>query len=218
MILGIDESGRGPVIGDMVISGVLLRSKDAGDLLVQEGVRDSKELSRKKRELLYPLIQRVSTRIMTKVISARRVDSWRNSGESLNELEAKVFAEIIREMNPEEAIVDCSDIIPETFKRRLARYLGNGIPPKLVCEHFADKNYPAVSAASIVAKVTRDRRMGSLSRSFGDVGSGYCHDRRTLRFLESWYDANGSFPPFVRKTWCTASRIREDRIQKKLVP
>ncbi len=215
MILGIDESGRGPVIGDMVIAGVLLPSSDSETFLVQNGVRDSKEVSKKKRELLYPLIEKASTRILTKIISASEIDSWRSLGQSLNELEAKYFAEIIRETRPERAIVDCADVVPETFRKRIMRYAGDEMP-ELVCEHFADRNYPVVSAASIIAKVTRDRRISSLQDTFGQLGSGYCSDWRTLEFLENWFDSNGSFPSFVRKTWCTACRIRDNRIQKKL--
>jgi ribonuclease HII len=86
----------------------------------------------------------------------------------------------------------------------------------LICEHFADKNYPVVSAASVVAKVIRDRRIGNLCASFGEMGSGYCHDKKTLNFLENWYDMKGGFPAFVRKTWFTACRIRDDKMQRKL--
>lgn len=216
MILGIDESGRGPVIGDLVVGGVLLPSSDAGEFLAREGVRDSKVLSRKKREHLYPLIRDLSSGIYTRVISAKEVDDWRSAGGSLNELEAKAFAGIISAAHPDVAIVDCSDIVTTTFYSRLERYLGDEMPQNLVCEHFADSNYPVVAAASIIAKVTRDRRIGRLCDNYGEVGSGYCHDRRTLRFLEDWYDANGSFPDFVRKTWLTACRIREARLQRTL--
>ena len=134
----------------------------------------------------------------------------------MNELEAKVFAEIIREMRPEVAIVDCTDVVPRTFETRLGNYLEDAMPPKLVCEHFADKNYPSVSAASIVAKVTRDRKMRVLCADHGELGSGYCHDKRTRHFLETYYNANGRFPSFVRETWITASRIKDSRAQRTL--
>ncbi len=215
MLLGIDESGRGPVIGDMVIAGVLLTSRRTQAVLAREGVKDSKELSRRKREALFPIIQRRALSVMVRIVTADDVDAWRGRGGSLNELEAKVFSEIINEAHPEEAIVDCSDVIPATFQARMTRYLGRSAP-RPICEHFADKNYPVVSAASIVAKVVRDRRIRDLCDSFGELGSGYCSDRRTIAFLESWYDRTGTFPPFARKTWCTIGRIENERAQKRL--
>lgn len=216
MLLGIDESGRGPVIGDMVIAGVVLPSRRSERLLKKEGVRDSKELSRKKREALYPIIQQASSSIVTRTVTASDLDAWRESGKSLNELEAKVFAEIVNETRPGLAIVDCSDVIPRTFRKRMARYL-DGAAPRLICEHYADRNYPVVSAASIIAKVTRDRGIGDLCAAVGQLGTGYCSDRRTVEFLESWFDAKGSFPPFVRRTWRTVDRIRQGGARRRLV-
>lgn len=216
VVLGIDESGRGPVIGDMVISGVALPNEEAATILAEKGVKDSKLLTRKKREALYPLIRRLSSRVITKIVSPQEVDTWRGSGLSLNELEAKVFAQIILEARPREAIVDCSDVVPETFVARLDRYLGRAAPAKLVCRHYADRDFPVVSAASIVAKVTRDRRMLDLCEAFGELGSGYCHDPRTIQFLSSWYESKGTFPPIVRKSWITASRMVDERSQTHL--
>jgi len=215
MLLGIDESGRGPVIGDMVIAGVVLPSRRSERLLKKEGVKDSKELSRKKREALFPIIQQASSMIVTKTVTASDVDSWRESGRSLNELEAKVFAEIINETRPRLAIVDCSDVVPRTFRKRMARYI-DGEAPRLICEHFADRNYPVVSAASIIAKVTRDRGIRDLCEEVGQLGTGYCSDRRTVEFLVSWFDSKGSFPPFVRRTWRTVDRIRQDGARRRI--
>jgi len=215
MLLGIDESGRGPVIGDLVVSGVLLPSEDSESLLADQGIRDSKKLTRRRREKLYPLIRKASVRILTRVISPKEVDSWRRAGGSLNDLEAKYFAQIIKEARPQHAIVDCADVVPETFQRRLEKYLGDWIPP-ITCEHFADKNYPVVSAASIVAKVTRDQSILKLNQEYGLFGSGYCSDQRTIKFLEEWFETKGDFPPFVRKTWQTAHRIRDQKKQRRL--
>ncbi len=210
MLLGIDESGRGPVIGDMVVAGVVLPSRRSEKFLREEGVRDSKELSRKKRETLFPIIHQASLNIVTRTVSASDLDAWRESGKSLNELEAKVFAEIINETRPRLAIVDCSDVVPRTFRKRIHRYLERPAP-RLICEHYADRNYPVVSAASIIAKVTRDRAIQELCASVGQLGTGYCSDERTVRFLENWYGANRSFPPFVRRTWRTIERIRSSK-------
>jgi ribonuclease HII len=215
MILGIDESGRGPVIGDMVIAGVLLPTKESELDLVQRGVKDSKKLTRKKRESLYPHIQRASAKIVTKIISASQVDGWRNRGKSLNDLEAKFFSEIIEEAPARRVFVDCSDVLTKTFRARIERDLGRAVPD-MVCRHFADDTFPVVSAASVVAKVVRDRRIGHLNETYGEIGSGYCHDARTLRFLEKCLESDGFFPPIVRKTWYTASRIREARSQTRL--
>ncbi len=215
MILGIDESGRGPVIGDMVIAGVLLPTKESELELVKSGVKDSKKLSKHKREDLFPLIQEISTKVITKVISASQVDEWRKNKGSLNDMEAKFFSQVISEAPARRIFVDCSDVITGTFRERMERYKGGNIQG-LVCRHFADDTFPVVSAASVVAKVVRDRRIFRLSRSFGEMGSGYCHDPRTLSFLQNWLDDNGSFPDFVRKTWYTARRLKDSRNQRKL--
>jgi len=208
MLLGIDESGRGPVIGDLVVAGVLLPSWHHQQALREKGVRDSKSLSRKKRELLFPVICDMATRIIAKRVSAEEIDSWRSLGVSLNELEAKLFAEVIAEARPSGVVVDCADVRPDAFLSRMRRY--SKLPKDVVCEHRADQTYPVVSAASIVAKVLRDRSIGELSSKYGPVGSGYCSDPKTIEFLERWFEKTGGFPHFTRTTWSTCLRISRE--------
>ncbi|MCS7131707.1 MAG: ribonuclease HII, partial [Hadesarchaea archaeon] len=101
------------------------------------------------------------------------------------------------------------------FETRIRRYLLSR--PKLVVENYADRKYVAVSAASIVAKVKRDARMAALRRKYGDLGSGYSSDPRTIAFLERWVREQGKLPEFARRSWETARRIEELAKQRKLM-
>ena len=208
MILGIDESGRGPVLGDMIVAGVVLSSWNHQELLKSRGVRDSKTLTRRQREKLFPFIQHLAKRVVTRRISARRIDKWRKLGRSLNELEARVFAEVISEANPTGVVVDCADVKPDRFLSRMRRY--SRLPSDVICEHRADQNYPIVSAASVVAKVLRDRSIDRLSSKYGRIGSGYCSDAKTVEFLIDWFSKKGEFPHFARTTWSTCVRIARE--------
>ena len=81
--------------------------------------------------------------------------------------------------------------------------------PKIVAEHKADSKYIPVAAASILAKVTRDRAIEKLKEAYGEIGSGYPSDPITRRFLEEYYKKHGVFPPIVRKSWKTLEKIEE---------
>ncbi|WP_457753524.1 ribonuclease HII, partial [Thermococcus sp.] len=81
--------------------------------------------------------------------------------------------------------------------------------PKIIAEHKADAKYLPVSAASILAKVTRDKAIEKLKKQYGEIGSGYPSDPRTRKFLEEYYKEHGEFPPIVRKSWKTLRKIEE---------
>jgi len=85
-----------------------------------------------------------------------------------------------------------------------------------VAENFADRKYPVVSAASIIAKVERDKEIKKLHKKYGFFGSGYTSDERTIRFLKDWIKKNKEFPDIVRKTWVTAEELKKLKEQKKL--
>jgi ribonuclease HII len=78
---------------------------------------------------------------------------------------------------------------------------------RLVAENKADEKYPVVSAASIIAKVTRDSVIRELHGEYGDFGSGYPSDRRTVNFVIECYARMGGFPEIVRKKWLTVRRL-----------
>jgi ribonuclease HII len=133
---------------------------------------------------------------------------------NLNELEAKTFALIIDRLKPKLVYMDSPDPNPKLFEQRIQKYLKT--KPELVVENFADKKYVAVAAASILAKVRRDQRIAELRDRYGDLGSGYPADPRTIAFLESWVREHGKLPDFARRSWETARRVEERAKQRKL--
>lgn len=201
MIVGVDEAGRGPVIGPLVVAGVAVESDVA---LRHMNVRDSKKLSPERREALAPEIEKVSTFELV-VIPAERIDMMR-SEMSLNDFEAKLFAEVIDKLRPETAYVDAADVDEIEFKRCVRKELAFDV--EIVSHHKADELFPVVSAASILAKVCRDREMRTIEEAIGmHIGSGYASDNDTIAFLETWIRTHGSLPPHTRASWDTARRL-----------
>ncbi|MEM2300183.1 MAG: ribonuclease HII, partial [Candidatus Hadarchaeales archaeon] len=201
---GIDEAGRGPVIGPMMICGVLLKRENI-EYLKGLGVRDSKTLTPRKREELAKVIRRISSKYEILRVSPEEIDRARRK-EALNELEAEKFALLIDRLGPDEVYIDSVDPNPERFRARLMRHVHH-VPAKIVIENFADKKYIPVAAASILAKVERDRTVMMLREKFGDFGSGYPSDPKTIKFLKEWKIRYGKFPDFVRKSWKTLERL-----------
>jgi len=214
MIAGADEAGRGPVFGPMVLCGVLLDERML-EGLKNAGVRDSKLLTPRRRETLAKLISQKAAKCEIIELSPAEIDELRLVKKiNLNEAEAMNFARIIDRLKPNIAYVDSTDPNPEMFKGRIQRHLRTR--PKLVVENFADRKYLIVGAASIVAKVRRDQRVAELHRKYGDFGSGYSSDPRTIAFLERWVRKHGKLPKFARKSWKTAKRVESEARQKKL--
>lgn len=201
MLCGIDEAGRGPVLGPMVVAGVLIES-DAP--LRQLNVRDSKKLTPERREALAPEIMKLA-KYEVVVISADEIDKVR-AQMSLNDFEAKVFADIIAKMKPETAYVDAADVDEIEFKKMILRELKE--PVDIISKHMADELFPVVSAASILAKVRRDSEVKKIEAEMGKpIGSGYPSDPDTMTFLEAWLKEKGSFPPHTRTTWDTCKKL-----------
>ena len=218
LICGIDDAGRGPVIGPLVIAGILV-DEDGLTKLISLGVRDSKALPPERRERLADEILKIVRDYRVVKVSPSEIDYVVKTGKRLNRLnrlEARVMASIIMDLKPDVAYVDASDILPDRFKRHIAEELSFRV--KIVSEHKADKTYPVVSAASIIAKVERDKEIEGLKRRYGDLGSGYAADPKTLLFLRKWVRKYGEYPDFVRKSWKTAKRILEEekKYQRKL--
>ncbi len=217
-ILGLDEAGRGPVIGPMVIVGVLIKQESVGHLN-SIGVRDSKLLSPNIRKRLAEKIRQVAEKIKIIEISPKEIDDRIILGMSLNTLEAKYMSEIIVELNPDVVYVDAADVKPERFSKTIISFLPASMRKiTIISEHEADKTYPIVSAASIIAKVRRDQVIMQLKKIYGDFGSGYPSDKKTVQFLENYVKKHRRLPDCVRKTWSTAKRIYERCVlQKKLL-
>jgi len=218
LIAGVDEAGRGPVIGPLVIAGVSLDEKDLPKL-VDLGVKDSKLLSPQRRETLSSQIKNLALNYHIVLLSPAEIDRVVESKRKLhklNRLEAQAMAKLIAVLKPDVVYVDASDILADRFGEHIAENLS--FSPKIISEHKADINYPIVSAASIIAKVERDKVISQLQKKHGNMGCGYPSDSNTIKFLEDWIKKFGSYPDFVRKSWKTAKRVKSeaDSKQKKL--
>ena len=196
MICGIDEAGRGPAMGPLVV-GVIFVEDDA--VLKEIGVKDSKKLTPKARDRMYDQITSSVEHWDTVMISAEDIDEQRKRI-SLNEIELNMFSEGASKWHADTVIADCPDINETSFSDRLRNLIGNDV--EIIAKHKADDTYPVVSAASIIAKVTRDRMMDEIRREFGtNIGSGYPSDHYTMDFIREWIDTNGTAPPHVRTSW-----------------
>jgi len=162
-------------------------------------------------------IRKTAQEISTVELQPKEIDKFVLKGKKLrklNYLEATAMARVIEKLNPTIAYVDSSDVLAERFATDIQDHLPRKI--KIVSEHHADQRYPVVSAASIIAKVTRDKRIDELEDQYGNFGSGYPSDPRTVGFLEMWMSKHRSFPAFVRRSWKTIARIEQVAGQKRL--
>ena len=210
LVAGVDDAGRGSVIGPLVIAGILI---DEGDIpkLVRLGVRDSKLLSPSRREALAVEIKRIAQKHAVVKLSPAEIDMVVERGRKLfrlNRLEAQAMAKVIELLKPDVAYVDASDVLEERFKQHILECLP--LKVEIVSEHKADRKYPVVSAASIIAKVERDREIAELKAKYGDFGCGYPTDPKTLEFLRRCLENFKEYPEFVRKSWKPAKKIRRE--------
>jgi ribonuclease HII len=127
------------------------------------------------------------------------------------------MARVIEALKPDKVYVDASDVLEERFKQHILECLPFRVD--IVSEHKADRNYVAVSAASIIAKVERDKEASLLAQVYGDFGSGYPSDPRTMNFLETLMKNTDEYPDFIRKSWKPAKKVKDGRgtQQSKLI-
>jgi ribonuclease HII len=209
MFCGIDEAGRGPVMGPLVVAAVFV---DDDEQLKTLGVKDSKRLSPAARERMYDDLVRVAEH-RTVILSAESIDSKRRD-HSLNEIELQMFAESVSGKKVSRVYADCPDVNESSFASSLSARLGG---TKVIAEHRADDIYPVVSAASIIAKVTRDRIIADISKEFGtDIGSGYPGDPVTVEFIAKWIKENGNAPPHTRRSWETVKKMMTVSMNRKI--
>ncbi len=208
MFCGIDEAGRGPVLGPLVIAGLACDDKGLNTLSML-CKKDSKRTPPAERERLHGVLTADYSYNVIK-IPPLELDLARERGVSLNVLEGMKFGEILEALKPHKAFLDCADVEPKNFRSAVLKTLVHEC--ELVIEHKADERYPIVAAASIIAKVERDREIIRLRNEFGDMGSGYASDPKTISFLERWYRENGRLPPFARRTWKTALRAKNAKL------
>jgi len=212
---GVDDAGRGSVIGPLVIAGVMVEEKDLPKLKDLR-VKDSKLLTPNRREQLAQEIKKLALQFHIIKLSPAEIDKVVETGKKLhrlNRLEAHTMAKVIETLKPDIAYVDASDVLAERFKEHIQEKIPFKV--KIVSEHKADAKYPVVSAASIIAKVERDRTVQMLTKKHGDMGSGYTTDPKTIRFLENWVTKYGSYPDFVRKSWKPAKKLKGEAEAKQ---
>jgi ribonuclease HII len=192
----------------MVVCGLVIDKRDERKL-ARLGVRDSKELSPKRRGELAPRIEEVAKAVIIMRVQPCKIDSYRAKGVNLNRIEAMKMAEIIEMCGSKRIYIDAVGINPKRFKEMILELL-TGKEVELIVENFADKRYPVVSAASIMAKVERDKAIAEIERKVGErIGVGYSHDPQTIAFVEGLLRKRKKLPPYVRKSWITARHLRE---------
>ena len=203
MICGVDEAGKGPVLGPLVVAAVAVdNAKDIQEL----GIKDSKQLTPAKRKELANLIKNKFS-FAIEIIEAERVDEYRKQNK-LNDLNREAFEKLISKLNPNVAYVDAADVNEHRFGKQIKEKLTNENDTDVISMHKADVKIDVVAAASIIAKETRENEIRKLKEEIGDFGSGYPSDERTIKFLKSFYADNGKWPTGTRKSWKTVKRIR----------
>lgn len=207
LIMGCDEAGRGSVIGPMVLAGLVFDER-ALKRVVNIGVRDSKALTPKSRGRLYDALKDLAEEVCVIKLKPRLIDAYvvdkEGRGKNLNVLEAETIAKMISRVKPSIVYVDCPDPRTERFTNMIK--MAAGYSAKVICEHNADSRRLVVAASSIVAKVTRDREVERLRKTWGDFGSGYPSDPKTRRFLHELI-LRGGRPEIVRWSWKTLGKI-----------
>ena len=201
-ILGIDEAGRGPVIGPMVIAGYCI-DEEKIELLKSLGVRDSKELTRKQREEIYDEIIKLTDKYKYIIIGPKTIDHYVYKNR-LNYLEFENMVKIIEEIKPNTVIIDS----PLVNTKKVIEYIKNNlkINVEIIAENKADKNYPVVSAASIIAKVIRDKEIDKIEKKINiNFGSGYPSDERTIKAIKENYEI---LKDYIRESWMTVKRTK----------
>ncbi len=219
--MGIDEAGRGPVLGGLFIGGVVFL-EDSILLLESSEVNDSKKLSPSKREELFTFITENCSSYSIEEITNEYIDKNKQQNGSLNDLELKKMGQMIINHSPDEVYIDALGQNLVKFKKNLLDYISTEVKstPTIITEHKADEKFKIVGAASILAKVQRDHALESYKANYleyGDFGSGYPSDEKTIEFLRTYIKKNKRLPKIARKSWKTSINLMNELIfQKKL--
>lgn len=207
---GVDEAGRGPMIGPLVVCGVLFDNEAIPDLK-RLGVRDSKALTPKRRSELAVSVQKIAKKVEIRSVTAEEIDRLRGRGVTLNEIEVQQFVSVLKELSPKVAYLDAADVKADRFGQVIGERSGLlALGCRLVSEHKADSKYPVVSAASIVAKEEREAIISDLHKRYGDFGSGYPSDPKSVSFVRNLAEEGLEIPSIIRKSWESVSRILND--------
>jgi ribonuclease HII len=215
MISGVDEAGRGPCIGPLVIAGVTLSNDTELKAL---HIRDSKQITPKRRNYLADKIKKIASKYRIVIIPAADIDVMRKTM-TLNDIEVYAFSKIIDELKAETCYVDAADVNDQRFGNNILSHLS--YTPTIISRHKADERYPIVGAASILAKTTRDREVQNIERELQEklsipMGSGYPADPITQQFLIKWLNQYGDLPPYARRSWKTCEKLVNQRKLRSL--
>ncbi|MEK6959313.1 MAG: ribonuclease HII [archaeon] len=215
IIAGIDEAGRGPCFGPMTMTIAAIEKEDEPKLKTL-GVRDSKELTPKKREALFPQVKETLLEHHTVVIGPIEINDMMVRY-SLNEIEEIKIAELIAKLKckVDTVYIDSPETNCKKFEEKVRKFMEKkDSHVKLVAENKADSKYLIVGAASILAKVTRDSEIEKIKEKFGNIGSGYPSDPSTVAYLEKYVTEHKKLPPFSRIFWANC-KLALDRMNSK---
>ncbi len=215
--LGLDEAGRGPVLGPLVVAGIVIPEKKE-KIIERMGVKDSKRLTPNRRAVLYRKLTKMFD-YETVVITAQDIDNLRARGVNLNEIEKLAMKKIINNLRADRIIIDALDVKEGRLQDEISEYIGHSC--EVIAEHKADDTYLTVGAASIIAKTERDMILEQINKDYirstkdkDGIGSGYPSDPKTKNFLKKFkYD---EMPDFVRRSWGTVQKIKEAEEAEKL--
>ncbi len=227
IICGGDEAGRGALVGPLVVALVTIKKSNTHKL-TDIGVRDSKLLSRRRRENLYSAIKEIAIDVKVSKIMPAEINETMRRNISLNELEATHFARLFNNVlfDVNTLYLDSPDVIPEKFGMRvnlssnkptkikgMPFKKGKGIKyTKIIAEHKADSIYPVVSAASIIAKVERDWEIDKIAKQLGlEIGSGYPADSYTISTIKENMK-NEALRQHIRQYWQTMQEIKQTKL------
>jgi len=191
-------------LGPLIVAGILIDKKNIVKL-EELRVKDSKLIRPKIRERLDSKIKTVVNSYQYSMLSVETIDYSVEKGDKLNSLEIETMARLINRLKPDVAYIDAIGPIEKNFVIRISQHIDPKI--KIIAKHKADSRYLVVSAASILAKVKRDRTINKLRNTYGDFGSGYPSDLKTRNFLKQWVKKFGEAPIFARKSWKTVKRL-----------
>ncbi len=213
--IGIDDAGRGPAIGPMILAGILIDEKEEMEIS-ELGAKDSKLLVPSVRKRIGDLLKK-KFRFTLQAVSPEEIDSCEN----LNHLEAQKMAMVINELaqlTSENiiAFIDCPSVNIKVWKEYLEQFVVNKERIEIRAEHKADAKYPCVSGASIIAKEKREEEVEKLKKDFHvDFGSGYPADPKTILFLKENF-SNSTFEKIIRHSWSTVKKLKEKGKQEQL--
>ncbi|MFX0155157.1 MAG: ribonuclease HII [Candidatus Hodarchaeota archaeon] len=206
---------KGSVLGPMVLCGICFIESNLS-ILSKIGVKDSKKLSPQKRRQFSEILKKSCHSHKIVEISAQEIDERVNNKITMNRLEELKMAELINDLRPDIIYIDAADVNEERFGISIKRLL-NYKPKEVISKHKADDLFPIVSASSIVAKDKRDTLINEIHSKYGNFGSGYPSDMRTIKFLRDYINKYKKPPKFARKSWNTTKKIIEQELSTKKI-